>query len=198
MIETEEISLKPVVRLAPQIGMLPDHEFAVIWNLWDEVGGNFLEIGTSSGLTTRALAIGRSWAQVFTVDVRSPNDVHEHQRNEHPGSQLGYFSLGLSNVFHFANGFENFDVRKKGIRMVFIDGDHREESVWRDSESALALSGDGERFIIAWHDYEDNGRDDCSWLGVGPAVRRLAARYGLAIKHAKDTRIAFWRSWQHA
>ena len=198
MITAEEVSLTPIVRLLPQIGMLPDHEFAVIFNLWNEVGGNFLEIGTSSGLTTRALALGKPWAKVFTVDVLSPNDVHENQRNEHPGSQLGYFSMGLPNVFRFANGSENFDAKNKGIRMVYIDGDHREGSVWRDSELVMALGGEGERFIIAWHDYEDNGRDDCSWLGVGPAVRRLAARYGLAIKHAKDTRIAFWRSWQHA
>ena len=197
MIETEEIPSSPIVRLAPNVGMLPDNEFAVIFNLWGEVGGNFLEIGTSSGLTTRALAIGKPWAQVFTVDVPSQNDVHDDQRNEHAGAMLGYFALGLPNVFLFTKGSGNFHVMGKGIRMVFIDGDHREDAVWKDSEKAMSLAREGERFIVAWHDYEDGDRSDCGWLGVGRAVRRLAARYSIAIKHAKDTRIAFWRSWQH-
>jgi len=65
-----------------------------------------------------------------------------------------YFSNGLNNVNHIAHNSLTFDFAqlKSKFDLVFIDGDHYEESVKTDTKNAFTILRD-ENSIIVWHDY---------------------------------------------
>lgn len=159
--------------------------------LWDDVGGNIVEVGTQCGQTSRALAMHAPQRIVFTVDTLHPSDLCDMQKGEQPTLEnVAWHCRGLPNVFVSLDGFESFRMENKGIRMAFIDGDHTLEGVARDTAKVLNYAvRAGRKFVIAWHDY--NVGDD-HWCGVYRVVEHLHASGRIPEHfHVSGTRLAF-------
>ena len=148
------------------------HELCELGRLWDDVGGNIVEVGTQFGQTSRALALHAPQRTVFTVDTIHPCNLRDAQKGEQPTLEnVAWYCRGLPNVFVSLDGFESFRMENKGIRMAFIDGDHSLEGVAADTSKVLNYAiRTGQKFVIAWHDY--NIGDD-GWCGVYRLVEHL-------------------------
>ena len=147
---------------------------------------SILEFGCRDGRTAKVLLHNVPTLHRY-VGVDVPMEYEpalEHQRAEMvpmPG-ELAASDPRFSLVIHprgsldvKANDFEQFDA-------CFIDGDHSEDVVYRDSYRALTLVRNGG--VIVWHDYLNDG------VNVTAALHRLA-KEGWPINHVKDTWLAF-------
>ena len=140
---------------------------------------SFLEIGTHKGFTSAAIALAFPAARVVTVDLPDPTST---RWNPLPAAQVGaaHRDLGLggrieqvlmdsAELWRFAARGETFD-------LIFIDGDHSPDAVFRD----LILAADllhGDSGVIVAHDYTAAGEANRPpWtLGVQQAVDRFLA-----------------------
>jgi predicted O-methyltransferase YrrM len=102
-----------------------------------------IEIGTSLGLVTS------------TIASNAPDDTEIHTIDQHGHERIGSFfrsrpegrkirqHVSLSTEFDF----RPFD---DSVDLMFIDGSHEFDDVWRDSENAFrVLTGRG---VVIWHD----------------------------------------------
>lgn len=131
-----------------------------------------VEFGSHCGRSTRALA-DNCLGTTHAVDPWS-GDYFNNDNSSSPilnGSRLEDFKNNLKDLivtgrveFHQMKSTE-FKMGMK-VDMVFIDGDHRYESVKVDIEHAKTLIKKGG--IIAGHDYEEVG-----WVGVKKAVDEI-------------------------
>jgi hypothetical protein len=167
------------------------HELWELARLWDDVGGNIVEVGTQCGQTSRALAMHAPQRIVFTVDTLHPCNLCDVQKPEQPTLEnVAWHCRGLPNVFVSLDGFESFRMENKDIRMAFIDGDHTFDGVCMDTAKVLNYAvRTGRKFVIAWHDY--NVGDD-GWCGVYRVVEHLHSSGRISEhSHVSGTRLAF-------
>jgi hypothetical protein len=65
-----------------------------------------------------------------------------------------YFSEGKPNIRHIQAHSHSFDFSSLNTKfdLIFIDGDHHHESIFKDTQTAFGLLKD-DRSVIVWHDY---------------------------------------------
>jgi predicted O-methyltransferase YrrM len=112
---------------------------------------NYLEIGSLRG---ESIANVATVAKECTSISLSPDEMGKLGFSEDLIRFSNYFSNGLKNVTHIAHSSLTFDFTQleKKFDLVFIDGDHYDESVKIDTQNAFNILRD-ENSIIVWHDY---------------------------------------------
>lgn len=136
----------------------PESEFGdVLASFASTSGGAFLEIGTHKGATSAAVAVTFPRARVVTIDLP---DSTSTRWNPLPRRLVGeaHRALGVTNQIEqrFMDSTELWRLAGRGevYDMVFIDGDHSPEAVFRDLIlSADLLPRDGGLLLV--HDYTD-------------------------------------------
>jgi methyltransferase family protein len=141
--------------------------------------GSFLEIGTHRGFTSAAIALAFPQARVVTVELP---DSQQTRWNPLPRHRIGeaHRALGVANRIEqrFMDSAELWRMAGRGevFDLVFVDGDHTPDAVFRD----LILAADlvpRDRGILIAHDYtgpEEPQRPPWT-LGVQEAVGRFLA-----------------------
>lgn len=140
---------------------------------------SFLEVGTHKGFTSAAIAIAFPEARVVTLDLPDSTNT---QWNPLPCALVGeaHRALGVAHRIEqrFLDSSEMWRFAGKGevYDMVFIDGDHSPDAVFRDLILAADLLPKGEGVIVV-HDYTDAGEPQRpAWtVGVYQAVERFLA-----------------------
>jgi predicted O-methyltransferase YrrM len=107
----------------------------------------YFEIGTSRGES--AVNVADVCSLCYTLDLepgKLPNEIEV--------KTAAFFSKGNSKITHFNGDSLTFDY--KGLHqkfdVIFIDGDHRYESVKSDTENVFKYLAH-ENTIVVWHDY---------------------------------------------
>ncbi len=127
-----------------------------------------LEIGTGRGTTTAILALNHPNATIVTYDINPA--AHENLRKSPLASRIDMRLIDIHQDLERLRAEPPFD-------FIFVDGEHLESSVRRDSELAFSLLAP--KGMIVWHDYSNSG-----WLlgynGVAEALADFAKTYKLA------------------
>jgi predicted O-methyltransferase YrrM len=112
---------------------------------------HYLEIGSMRG---ESIANVAAVAKECTSISLSTEEMKKLGFSEGLIRFNNYFSKGLKNVTHVAHNSLTFDFAqlKKKFDLVFIDGDHYDQSVKIDTRNAFDVLHD-ENSIIVWHDY---------------------------------------------
>lgn len=135
------------------------------------------EIGSFVGRSTRALA-DNTKGIIYAIDSWKTDNLSDHgallfRTNEEIFNQFYctmHDHINSEKVIPTFCNWEDFHP-SKCADFIFIDGDHRYESVKRDIEKALNLiKSPG---ILAGHDYAD------SWVGVRTAVDEMFGNINL-------------------
>jgi predicted O-methyltransferase YrrM len=156
----------------------PDAELdAVLETFARTRGRSFLEVGTHKGFTSAAIAATFPRARVVTLDL--PDSMRTIW-NPLPREQVGaaYRAIGVADRIeqHFLNSAElwRFAAAEEFFDVIFIDGDHSEDSVFRDLILAADLLA-REGGVLLAHDYTDvHEPQRPGWtLGVQAAVDRF-------------------------
>lgn len=136
----------------------PEAELGAILDIFARSAGRrFLEIGTHKGFTSASIAVAFPKAKVITLDL--PDSLRTIW-NPLPRSQVGeaHRALGVADrieqrfmdsaeLWQFAASGENFD-------LLFIDGDHSANAVFRDLILCADLLPRKEGVLLV-HDYTD-------------------------------------------
>ncbi len=111
----------------------------------------YFEIGTWRGESVSNVAEHAD--KCYTLNL-SNNALSNLGYNTEYLNQQGLYSKNLKNVTHLRGNSFDFDFSSYYGKcdLVFIDGDHRYDSVVNDTEIAFKLLKD-ENSIIIWHDY---------------------------------------------
>jgi predicted O-methyltransferase YrrM len=175
------IASETLARLMPYHCFVdPEAELNAILEIFAKSAGHsFLEIGTHKGFTSAAVAIAFPIARVVTLDL--PDSLRTIW-NPLPRWQVGeaHRALGVADrieqhfmdsaeLWRFAASGENFDV-------IFIDGDHSSDVVFRDLILAADLLS-RKAGVLLVHDYTDihEPRRPTWTVGVQQAVYRFLA-----------------------
>jgi predicted O-methyltransferase YrrM len=112
---------------------------------------NYLEIGSMRG---ESIANVAAVAKECTSISLSPEEMKKLGFSEDLIRFNNYFSNGLKNTTHIAHDSLTFDFAqlKNKFDLVFIDGDHYDQSVKIDTQNAFTVLRNGSS-IIVWHDY---------------------------------------------
>ncbi len=112
---------------------------------------SYLEIGTWRGESVSNVA---SLAKDCTTMCLSDEEMRAAKYPEENICNHAIFSRKLGNVTHIGHDSQTFDFASLGKKfdLIFVDGDHRYESIKSDTQNAFKLLKD-ESSIIVWHDY---------------------------------------------
>lgn len=129
---------------------------------------SILELGTSFGLTTQYLALANTNARVITIEG-SPTIANI--------AQQGFEKNDCKNieliVGDFSNELGKAVKRLEGIKLFYIDGNHRYESTMQYFSEILSVSGEDDILIFddihwskgmenAWQEIKKDGRVRCT------------------------------------
>jgi predicted O-methyltransferase YrrM len=129
---------------------------------------SILELGTSFGLTTQYLALANTNARVITIEG-SPAIANI--------AQQGFKKNDCKNieliVGDFSTELEKAIQRMKGIKLFYIDGNHRYESTIKYFNEIVFVSGEDDILIFddihwskgmgkAWQEIKKDGRVRCT------------------------------------
>ena len=135
---------------------------------YNRLGATILEFGTAIGYSACMLAQGAPLAQVVTVDpAREKSELA--RENLYPWPNVRTVVMGSVDLLDQMPEQDRFE-------MVFVDGDHSQDSVTADARAWLPAIRPGG--IIAFHDY---GRE--SLPGVKAGVDAVMGGYEV-ILHA--------------
>lgn len=144
-----------------------------------------LEIGTHAGASTLSMALALEVlgdGAIETVDITDVNDPDERRiarldPRSNPSQLLQASQVGSRVRFVVSDGLEYLKRAGDTYDMIFLDGDHSAETVYREIPAALnrlALNG-----VVLLHDYFPRGRplwsDGRVEQGPWLAVQRLQA-----------------------
>jgi len=180
--------LQPINWLGLHRQYLNEGEMEIIAALLRSVcAESIMEIGCRDGRTARVLLHNvPSLHRYIGIDVLSSHiPTLDHQRAEmHPTP--GYLAASDPRFDLIIHPHGSLDVKIGDFERVdacFIDGDHSQEVVEKDSVLALALVRNGG--MIIWHDY-----NDANTVFVKPAIDGLCKR-GWKIAHVEGTWLCF-------
>jgi predicted O-methyltransferase YrrM len=111
---------------------------------------SFLEIGTWRGESISNVAkVAKECVSISLSD----KELRDFGMNDDYISQQRLFSKNIKNISHIAHDSHTFDYKKYGKKfdLIFIDGEHSYEGIFKDTENAFKLLKD-ENSIIVWHD----------------------------------------------
>jgi predicted O-methyltransferase YrrM len=140
------------------------------------------EFGTADGRTTRTLAANLPTSgRCYTINL--PLGQDPGHRQEVPVGARFRDTDEAARIVQLWGDTATFDFwpHQGKCQLVFIDADHSEAAVRRDSETALRLV-DRSRGVILWH--------DALRFGVQRALPRLSQEQGLPIYLITDTNLA--------
>jgi predicted O-methyltransferase YrrM len=156
----------------------PEAELCDLLSIFSQTSAAaFLEIGTHRGFTSAAVAIAFPQARVVTLDLpdslRTPWNplprhlVGEAHRAIGVAGRIEQRFMDSAELWRLAGRGETYD-------LIFVDGDHSADVVFRDLILAADLLSRHRSFIVA-HDYTDaNEAQRPPWtLGVQQAVDRF-------------------------
>jgi predicted O-methyltransferase YrrM len=165
-------------------------------------GTIIFEIGTFDGRTTLNLAVNApAQTPVFTLDL-PPDEAaayalapgeRQYVDKPKPGARFRDapppWSAAAVRISQLHGDSATFDWTPYAGQagLVFVDGSHAYDYVYKDSETAMRLIARGG--IVLWHDY---GR----WEGVTRALDELEAERRLGLRHVRGTSLVVWR--EHA
>lgn len=115
--------------------------------------GTVVEIGTMAGGSAVALALGArdsGRSSVYTIDITPRPEVREHLEQHGVADLVTVINMDSKDV---ANNWGSLTGGNTGIRLLWIDGDHTYEGVWRDIlhwRDHLEPGG-----VICFHDYSE-------------------------------------------
>ena len=127
----------------------------------------YLEIGTFDGVALAVMAKQNPGKQYYAIDA------FKHGANTGCGC-LGCFidnNKQLSNVSLFIGTTETVDLPDVKFDVVFIDGDHSYEWVWKDFNKIFPLMNPG--WLIVFHDYP--------MPGVKEAIDEICAKLNVKL-----------------
>ena len=159
-------------RQHPDYGVTDQELKYLVWKA-RQCRGNIYEVGTQTGLSTRALALGCPDKLVFSVDyITDRSSMPKRQAHEMPTlSRVGLWARGRPNVLLSLQDSATFQYHGKDIGFVFIDGDHSFRGVEADTKLALEYQElTRKRMTIVWHDYYDH-----DWVDVKRFIHHLSA-----------------------
>ena len=112
---------------------------------------NYFEIGTWRGESVANVAA--VVPHCVTLNL-SCEDIVALTGNERYADAHAMLSRKLGNVTHLQGNSQTFDFTPyhRQYDLVFIDGDHHTEAVYRDTQTAFELLRD-DKSVIVWHDY---------------------------------------------
>lgn len=138
-----------------------------------------LEVGTYRAKTTYAFHLNCPEAFICSYDIRVVDSEYRERLAPLPNIALRLGSFAASGA----------ELRAEALYdLIFIDGSHRLEDVFADSEIAFDIVASGG--FIVWHDYRRSGFIAPD-LQVPEALHRLAGQH--AIRAVKDTNCAVYR-----
>jgi predicted O-methyltransferase YrrM len=116
----------------------------ILTNMAHYFGDNgILELGTSLGISTMYLAAGQKEGRVYTIEGCSGTLSLAIEN---------FAKCGFGNIISFGGSFDEmipeFCREKVTPGVVFIDGDHRKDSVLRYFEKAKEFTGDASAIIL--------------------------------------------------
>lgn len=139
-------------------------EAALLYSYAEKTPDNsvLVELGTWRGGSACVIASAQSKSRVFTID-NFRTDTYPAGRWTEPEARDFIRKVGLPNITLLTGNNEDFVklLNEKFIRFLFIDGDHRYESVKADIRNWLPRVVRGG--VVLFHDY-------ASHEGVLPAV----------------------------
>ncbi len=135
-----------------------------------------LELGTSTGLSTIALALGYSNAQLYTIEgCASLASVAESQFNK----------LNISNIHQIIGNFNDTlsDVIEKVVHldMVFFDGNHRKTPTLDYFNHCLTKAGSNSVFIFDDIHWSEEMEETWSSIQQHPDVRLTLDLYSMGL-----------------
>jgi len=114
----------------------------------------YFEIGTWRGESVCNVA--QKAKTCYTLNLSDDELIRLGYQEEYLNQQ-GFYSKEIDNIVHLKGNSFDFDFSPyyNKCDLVFIDGDHRYESVVNDTKIAFKLLKD-EHSIIVWHDYSSH------------------------------------------
>ena len=112
----------------PEWGIL---YYCVLCNMDPSIHNNILETGTNIGLSSIILAQG-----IKDSGIKGSLDTIEINENYYNQSKNNILKSGLSDIInqHLNNSINFLEKNKKKYQIVFLDGDHKYESVMKEFE----------------------------------------------------------------
>ena len=136
-----------------------------------------VELGTSVGMGTILLSNLNPEAKLYSVDIADTTFI--------PGNKIvpiGYLSKmnGIDCEYVHGKSYE-FEPEEE-VDFCFIDGDHLEEGVWKDSLWSWKHKSDD--FVIVWHDFRIGHPE---FQGLIRSITRFSAYVGKDVYKLKDS-----------
>jgi hypothetical protein len=157
--------------------------------------GNFIEIGTASGVSASVIAKNLPGLSIYCIDNfqyvdTASKDAHGVTPEERSGSWhqncLQNMSLHIGTFQEFLSG-ETFRLQLRGQPLhILVDGDHEYGPVKEDLLNCLTIPSSP---VIYAHDY-----DDPHWVGVKPAVDEFCEESGYQIVRRCNSLVTLQRT----
>lgn len=142
-----------------------------------------VELGTDKGLGTFMISRLCNPDYFWTVDNREKVPI--------PGDiwvETGYFAkMNTVSVEYILDNSWELDVCGKKVDFCFIDADHSEEAVYKDSWWAWENRNET-KFLIAWHDYHVGHKD---FEGLIRSVNKFSEEVDWPLYRLKDSSLAW-------
>jgi len=136
-----------------------------------------IELGTSYGIGMVMLSNLNPKANLYTVDIKEKIKFFGNKI-----VPIGYLSK-LNNIkCEYIRGKSYEFVPPENFDLCFIDGDHTEEGVWKDS--LWAWENKNKDYVIIWHDYHLNHPD---FIGLINSIKRFSKYIGKDVYKLKDS-----------
>ena len=126
-------------------------DYLLLAGLAKKQGGHYFEIGTWRGESV--LNVAPYMQSCTTLNLPAANIVRMGGP-ENYAAQMGIFSKTITNIRHLEADSLTFDYAglQQQFDLIFIDGDHRYESVKSDTKNVFQYLVKKDT-IVVWHDY---------------------------------------------
>ncbi len=136
-------------------------------------GGNIIEIGCRSGLTSRHIAINCPQKIIYAVDCMSPTDPLQGYNSSENWTKCN----NISNVKCVNANSQSMDLSQfLNVTMAFIDGDHSYRGVSADYENMKKLIKKGRIFF---HDFKPGSGE--KWFGIEKLIIELSEKNDISV-----------------
>lgn len=165
----------------PQPYTIESEAKVIVWLATLKTGA-VLEIGCANGYLTKAFAKAVAPRTVYAVDWSHNPNLTVHQQAEMPDI-VASRAKHLPNVIAIDGDSKRLEY-PPDVGFILIDGDHTDDGVTQDTDSAMRHLRDFGRTMTVWHDY----RPEAQWMGVARLLDRLSNE-GLGLVQIEGTPI---------